>query len=304
MTQMLIDAKAEITDHIPSFRRWLRAKNRAPRTVATYEAAIQRFAAFVAANGMPQDITAVRREHVETFIEWLGDHQKQATAANRYRSLQSFFKFLVEDGEITRSPMERMSPPQVTDVETPVLHEPELRRLLSACSGRTFEARRDLAIIRLMIDTGARIGEVLRLAVDDLNLDAGQLTLNGKGRRKRTVSIGAKTARALDGYLKLRRQHLDAGTDALWLGRRGPLTDQGLRLAVRRRGEQAGLGRIWPHQLRHSAASSWLAAGGSEGDLMRLMGWASREMLSRYASSTATDRAVAAHKRLALADRL
>src|SRR5439155_26269400 len=126
----------------------------------------------------------------------------------------------------------------------------------------------------------------------------------GKGRRWRVVSFGAKTGQALDRYLRLRRQHSDADSPALWLGRRGALTDQGLRLLIRRRGEQAGLGRIWPHMTRHSVAHSWKAAGMSEDDMMTLGGWRDRGMLKRYAARTSTERALASHKKLRRGDRL
>ena len=98
-----------------SFLRHLAAENRSSSTQVTYAAAIDLLAAFAAQAGMPA-LTELRREHIEAFLVDLCDKgQRPATLANRYHSLQQFYKWLLEEGEIKSSPMVNMRPPHVED---------------------------------------------------------------------------------------------------------------------------------------------------------------------------------------------
>ena len=96
-----VSRAGDIVPNIRSFHRHMRAENLAVTTQRIYLSAAEQLAEFLAEKGMPQDVASIHREHVEEFITRLLDTgAKPATASNRYRAIQAFFKYLDEEGEL------------------------------------------------------------------------------------------------------------------------------------------------------------------------------------------------------------
>jgi len=301
----------DLAANVASFARHLRAANLSPKTQKAYLDGLGLLAAFLADRGMPADVANIRREHLESFIEDQLARWKPATAANRFSSIRPFFTWLVDEGEIDASPMARMRKPKLPEYAPPLLTDLQLTALFKACAGNGFEERRDTALIRVFLSTGARLNEVTTLrytpdnpATHDVDLDARIMRVMGKGRRERLSRLTPKTVAALDRYLRARAKHSQASLPYLWLGQKGRMTDSGIAQALRRRGGMAGVPRLHPHLFRHTYAHEALSAGMQEGEVMALAGWRTRDMLSRYAKSAERDRALAAADRVNVGDRI
>ncbi len=282
----------------------LRARNRSPETVKSYVGTVELFGGFLLVSGFPTSIDCIGREHVESFIADQLARWKPKTARIRYGNLQQFFKWCVEEGEITETPMKNVRPPSVPEVPVPIISDDHLRRIFKSAEGATFEQRRDAAILRVLYDCGVRLAEVTGLGVDDVDWDRQVINVVGKGSRPRAVPFGRRTSQALDRYVIRASGSPADGVAGLWLGAKGRLTDSGIAQMIRRRCRDAGVPHLHAHQFRHGAAHRWLASGGSEGDAMRLFGWRSRVMLERYGAVLADQRAYDAYRRLCPGDGL
>jgi site-specific recombinase XerD len=281
----------------------------------------------LAAERKSPDTMAAYRDGVTQFLDWCShEHHKPAlepdtlaawvnsllaagkapgTARLRQLAVRRFSAWLADEDEIDRDELLGVRPPRL---DTPVVDEltdDQLRALIAACQGKTLVCRRDEAIVRLMAETGARAGEIIGMNVADVDLRRGLATIRrGKGGKGRTVPIGPQTGASIDRYLRMRRRHPLADTPKLWVGARGAMTFgyPGLLKTLKSRARSAGIEQFHPHQLRHTWAGRWLAAGGSEGGAMAVAGWSRHEMLARYTRATSEKRAADEARRLGLGD--
>lgn len=214
---------------LDGFTLSLRAENKSPRTIENYSECVTQFSDWLeqSAGGSPVD---AGRAEIRGFLDHVLATRKDTTARNRYSGLRQFYRWLVEEDEIERSPMADMRPPTTTDKPIRVLTPAEMQRLLDTCSGKDFVSRRD-AMIRLFYDTGMRRGEMAGLTVEDIDVREQLARVLGKGRRHRACPFGARTGQALARYLRERARHPLASLPNLWLGEKGrrSLTDDGIK---------------------------------------------------------------------------
>jgi len=189
--------------------------NISPATTDSYLRVGCALCEFLVTNGLPERARDITRDHVETYLAAMFERKVQnrkgtvrpATVAKHFRSLQQLFRWLVDDGEIEGSPMERMRPPAVPEQPVPIVIDAHIEALLAPCKANTFQNRRDLAIIRLFLDTGMRAGELAGLRVNDVDQEEATAHVLGKGGRHRACPYGARTADALRRYIRARRAH-------------------------------------------------------------------------------------------------
>ncbi|QIS02360.1 tyrosine-type recombinase/integrase [Nocardia brasiliensis] len=305
------DDLAELAE---DFASELRQQNKSRGTIETYCRDIRYFREFLESRELPTTSAQLTRANIGAYIEDTLTRTNRRTgrpvtpeyAHRQYRSLQQFCKYLVAEDILPADPFYRLTPPVVPDKPIPVPKIDALRKLIAECEGTDFESRRDMAIIRLLADSGPRIGELAPLDVDAIDFVENTVLVLGKGRRPRTLPFSDKTRTCLRRYLRVRAGHRAAasGDSALWLGQQGRMTASGIQQMIERRAAAAGIEHLHPHQFRHFFAHNWLASGGQEQDLMMLAGWRSRQMLGRYGASVAEERARDAHRRARLGDQL
>jgi site-specific recombinase XerD len=184
--------RAALSPLLRSFERHLRAENRSANTVESYLESVRQAEVYLTTHG--RTLLDAQRGDLEAFLGELLTRRAPGTVATRYKVLRILYRWLEEEDEITTDPMARMKPPIIPEQPVPVVAEDSLRRLLAACAGKTFEARRDTAVIMFLLDTGARRAELAGLRLADLDFDLDVALVLGKGRRERALPFGRKTA--------------------------------------------------------------------------------------------------------------
>jgi site-specific recombinase XerD len=314
-----------LEDAWADFARSRSRKGRSVHTLNIYRKSYEQFWRWAETEGLLPDPGAITHRHVNAWTSAMlaaplvrngnvmfdldpgtGERIPRPIQPNtvriRWQNLRPFFSWWAEEME-EPNPFDKADTPRLEERPVPVVALDDVRAMLHACAGTDFEARRDTAIIRFLIDTGTRVGELVGMTLDSWDRRQDLVTLTGK-TGTRIVPISPSTGEALARYMRVRQRQPHAASKALWIGARGRLSASGVAQMLNRRADQAEVPRLHPHVFRHSWAHELKRAGASEGDLMALGGWTTSTMVHRYGKSAAVARAQETGRRIALGDRL
>jgi site-specific recombinase XerD len=267
-----------------------------------WQAALRRFQQDLSRRGSAQRTRLAYGRDIEGFVRWCSEQQLDpadvkaktirryvahlsqsglapSTVARKLAAVRGLFASMREHGELAQSPAELVGAPRRPSHLPRVLKESELARLLDGIPAQEPLQLRDRALFELAYACGLRASELVSLDVGDIDHDAEQLRVQGKGDRTRLLPIGEQAQTALAAYLLRGRERLRKGEQepALFLSRSGRRLDSG---DVRRRLRGWALatrtpGHVHPHALRHSFATHLLDGGADLRAIQELLGHAS-----------------------------
>ena len=204
-------------------------------------------------------------------------HTSKVTIDNIRRIMSSFFSWLEDEDYIVKSPVRRIRRVKTAQISKEVLTDEELEVLRDACG-----AKRDLAIIDLLASTGMRIGELVRLNREDVNLHERECLVTGKGNKQSTVYFDARAKLHLTEYLASRSDSSAALFVALDSTARR-VTVGGIELRLRNLGQAAGIRRVHPHKFRRTLATHAIDKGMPIEQVQKLLGHAKIDTTMHYA---------------------
>lgn len=254
-------------------------RGRSANTITAYRGDLGGYVAFLLGRGIAR-VSDITEADVEHFVEALDGGPR--TINRRISTVRSFHRFLVEEGVLSADLAKKVLCPVVPERLPKALRIDQVSALLDSVTGDDPVSLRDRALLELLYATGARISEVVGLAVDDV-VDMGggaidAIRVTGKGNRQRIVPVGAHARTSLEAWLVRGRPALSRGakksTPALFLGvRGGALSRQNAWLSVKDRAGKSGLCQpLSPHTLRHSCATHLIQGGADVRVVQELLG--------------------------------
>lgn len=283
LQEVLLDNLTEETVHkevIPNeeyLKMFLAAKKIegcSKRTLQYYRVTVERLIEHIS--------TPIRRITTDEIREYLVKYQQvndcsKVTVDNVRRNISSFFSWLEEEDYILKSPMRRIHKIKTKQAVKEIISDEEIEKLRDKCS-----CIRDQAIIDLLYSTGIRVGELVNLNISDIDFEARECIVYGKGDKERKVYFDAKAKLHLKEYLRGRKDK----NPALFVTLNSPyerLKISGVELRLRRLGRSINLNKIHPHKFRRTMATRAIDKGMPIEQVQKILGHSQIDTTMQYA---------------------
>lgn len=274
---------------IDEFTDYLRnVKKTSENTLISYKRDLLRMAEFMGENGISEasDITV---DKLSAYAASLREEHFAASSITRhYTSIKTFFRYLVENGNINDNPSETLKAPRIEKSEPRILSTVEIEELFSQKFKDDAKGKRDKAILELLYATGLKSSEITDLRLENIDLSISCLRL-GDENSSRLIPYGRKAKEALSDYLTGARNELlgeNTDDDTVFLNCSGThMSRQGLWKLIKTYVKKAGIKQdITPFSLRHSFAVHLVENGADLDSVQEMMGFADVNTISKYLS--------------------
>jgi integrase/recombinase XerC len=270
-------------------------KDASRHTLRNYGIDLEQFLAFLSEDYMSRDAASITPKEVDnltirSYLAYLHRRGLQKSSmARKLAALRSFFRYLCREGVLKTNPAKLTATPRQEKKLPGHFTVDEMFNLLDLPDTTDPLGARDQFILEFLYSTGIRVGELVALNVDHVDLAAETVRIYGKGKKERVVPFGGKAKSALQAYLHGRSAILadskpsPAPEALLWNYRGGRLTDRSVRRILDRYIRMCAISRnLSPHSIRHSFATHMLNAGADLRAIQELLGHASLSTTQKY----------------------
>lgn len=279
-----------LIDHFSSYLLYERRAS--PHTHKNYLVDITQFFSFLEKSfpGIKSDgaghIGRVDAAVVREYVGHMFETKAPTSMARKIASLRTFFQYCLRQGYVQTNPAKEVATPKIPKRIPKFLTVDEVFSLLKQPEDGSALGSRDQAILELLYASGLRVGELVNLDIEDVDLSARTVRVMGKGRKERIVPMGEKAVAAIAGYLEQRAALVPSGSveRAIFVNRRGGrLTARSVERLLAKYIRRSGLQKsVTPHVLRHTFATHLLGAGADMRGIQELLGHASLSTTQKY----------------------
>lgn len=262
------------TEYLQMFLDAKKIEGCSGRTIDYYRSTIEKFLIKVNAK--------IRKITTEQIRNYLADYQKinncsRVTVDNVRRNISSFFSWLEEEDYILKSPTRRIHKIKTKKKVKEIISDEAIERLRDNCT-----CKRDLAIIDMLYSTGIRVGELVNLNIEDIDFEARECIVFGKGDKERRVYFDAKAKLHLQNYIQSRVDDnkalfvtLDAPYDRLKIS--------GVEIRIRNLGRSLNINKVHPHKFRRTMATRAIDKGMPIEQVQKILGHSQIDTTMQYA---------------------